>query len=186
MITSENPILVVIDVQQAIDSYEPSERNNPQAEVKIAQLLDHWRRRKLPIIHIRHSSKFKDSPYHRLSDGFSFKEQATPIPGEIVITKSENCAFINTDLERYITDIGATELVICGVLVNNSIDATVRVASGLGYSVYLPLDATAAYGITALNGKAYSAEDVYWMYLSNLDQEYCKVTTTNHLTSQQQ
>ena len=178
MIKSENPILVIVDVQNAIDSYARTERSEPQAEHRIAQLLEKWRGKKLPIIHVRHASKYEDSPYHRSSDGFSFKNLVAPLSDEVVVTKSENCAFINTDLESHIENFGATELVICGVLVNNSIDATVRVAAGLGYQVYLPEDATAAYGISTLNGKNYSADDVHWLYLSNLHGEYCQVITT--------
>ena len=179
MISSANPILIVIDVQDAIDAYGSTERSSPQAESNIARLLDHWRQKKLPIIHVRHSSKFVNSPYHSSSSGFAFKKLVAPIAGEVVVTKSENCAFINTDLEDLVESFEATELVVCGVLVNNSIDATVRVAAGLGYAIYLPSDATAAYGITALNGKYYSADDVHWLYLSNLDQEYCNVITTS-------
>lgn len=183
MIKSVNPILIVIDVQDAIDSYGPKERSNHLAEKKIAQLLERWRHKGLPVIHVRHSSKYDNSPYHRSSSGFAFKELVAPLPGEAIITKSENCAFINTDLESYIKRLEATELVICGVLVNNSIDATIRVAAGLGYTVYLPRDATAAYGITALNGKNYSADDVHWLYLSNLNGEYCSVITTSQALS---
>nr|WP_010130516.1 isochorismatase family protein [Microbulbifer agarilyticus] len=183
MIKSVNPILVIIDVQDAIDTYGSSERSNAQAENKIAQLLGRWRAREFPIIHVRHSSKYEDSPYHQSSDGFRFKKAVAPLSGEIVVTKSENCAFINTDLEYHIKSFDATELVVCGVLVNNSIDATIRVAAGLGYSVFLPEDATAAFGITGLNGKNYPADDVHWLYLSNLDGEYCKVITTANALS---
>jgi nicotinamidase-related amidase len=51
--------LVVIDVQRAID--DPSwtrwgDRNNPDAEVKIARLLQAWRTSGCPIVHVRHES----------------------------------------------------------------------------------------------------------------------------------
>ncbi|MEA2166063.1 MAG: hypothetical protein QOK37_4190 [Thermoanaerobaculia bacterium] len=52
-----NPSLLIIDVQYAID--DPSwgdERNNRDAESKMAALLAHWRERRWPVFHIRHSS----------------------------------------------------------------------------------------------------------------------------------
>ncbi|MCQ3829147.1 isochorismatase family protein [Microbulbifer elongatus] len=177
MIEDNNPVLLVIDVQEAIDSYSEMERSNPQAEENIAQILCKWRAEKRPIIHVRHSSKYRDSPYHRSSPGFAFKKAVAPEEDDVVVTKSENCAFLNTGLKNHIDGCGSKTLVVCGVLVNNSIDATIRVAAGLGYSVYLPQDATAAFGMRALNGKYYASDDVHWLSLSNLDGEYCTVTT---------
>ncbi|WP_299596529.1 cysteine hydrolase family protein [uncultured Microbulbifer sp.] len=183
MFNSVNPILLVVDVQEAIDSYESTERNNPDAEENMSRLIGGWRAKNLPVIHVRHSSKYENSPYHKSSSGFAFKRIVKPAPGESVVTKSENCAFIGTNLESAIRSLGATEIVICGVLINNSIDATIRVAAGLGFSVFLPQDATAAYGMKGLNGKFYPADDVFWLYLSNLAGEYCHVVTTDHALS---
>ncbi|MCA0893515.1 cysteine hydrolase family protein [Microbulbifer agarilyticus] len=181
--TSINPALLIIDVQQAIDHFDTGLRNNPDAELRIAKLLDKWRRHNKPTVHIRHSSKNSDSPYHADSPFFGFKTEVTPMAGEKVVTKSENCAFIDPELDAYLKREQITELVICGVLTNNSVDATVRVAAGLGYRVYLPQDATAAFPLQTLNGKQFSAEDVHWIFLSNLDGEYAKVVETASILS---
>jgi nicotinamidase-related amidase len=56
--------LLVIDVQNAIDApYHATDgpRNNPDAEKRIACLLNAWRRADRPIIHIRHDSTFPGS-----------------------------------------------------------------------------------------------------------------------------
>jgi len=184
MFQSSNPALVVIDVQQAIDHFDSGYRNNPDAEQTIARLLDHWRQLRLPIVHVRHASKFADSPYHPDSPYFSFKPEVSPLGGEKVITKSENCAFIGTQLDEWLKNHGVTELVVCGVLTNNSVDATVRVAAGMGYRVFLPSDATAAFPLQRLDGKFVPAEDVHWIFLSNLDGEYCRVTSAETLVKE--
>ena len=49
-------VLVVIDVQKAIDHPSWGERNNPQAERNIRALLQAWRGAARPIYHIRHDS----------------------------------------------------------------------------------------------------------------------------------
>ncbi|AQQ69247.1 hypothetical protein Mag101_17610 [Microbulbifer agarilyticus] len=181
--TSTNPALLIIDVQQAIDYFDTGSRNNPDAELRMAELLDRWRQQNKPVVHIRHSSKSSDSPYHADSPFFDFKMEVAPMAGEKVVSKSENCAFIDPQLDAYLKREQVTELVICGVLTNNSVDATVRVAAGLGYRIYLPQDATAAFPLQALNGKQFSAEDVHWIFLSNLHDEYANVVETASILS---
>ena len=178
---SANPALIIIDVQEAIDCFSQSPRNNIDAEAKISGLLEHWRGENRPIVHVRHSSKFTESPYHSTSRHFDFKQQVKPIDGECIITKSENCAFINTHLEQHLKALKITELVICGVVTNHSVDATVRIASALGFRVFVPHDATAAFAMQTTTGKNITADDVHWVFLTNLDGEYCEVTNTAEL-----
>ncbi|MBN8429589.1 cysteine hydrolase [Microbulbifer salipaludis] len=181
MFQSHNPALLVIDVQLAIDHFDTGDRNNPNAEKTIALLLKRWRKIGLPIAHICHASKFPDSPYYPHSPYFAFKPEVIPREGEPVFTKSENCAFIGTNLDEWLKECDIQDLVICGVLTNNSIDATVRVAAGLGYRVFVPEDATAAFPLKRLDGKHVPAEDVHWIFLSNLDTEYCRVCSAEEL-----
>jgi len=114
-----NPALLIIDVQKAIDDPKwarRGERNNPDAERNIARLLEAWRSRHLPIFHIRHDSREPHSPYRPGQPGHDFKPEAMPQPGETVIPKQTNSAFIGTDLEARLRAAGDTALVICGVL----------------------------------------------------------------------
>lgn len=178
MFKSQNPALIIIDVQDAIDCYSGSQRNNTDAEEVMASLLETWRSHGLPVVHVRHSSKFERSPYHCGSAYFSFKSQVMPASNEQVITKRENCAFVDTDLKQLLVEKGVSELVVCGVLTNHSIDATVRMASGLGFTVFVPHDATAASALMLLNGIHLSSEDVHWTFLSNLNHEYCMVCSS--------
>lgn len=181
MFQAANPCLLIIDVQEAIESFSEFERNNPDAEDKITELLHFWRENKLPLAHIRHSSKFENSSYHQNSPKFNFKKQVKPESGEKIITKQENCAFIGTDLDEWLKQENIHEVVICGVITNNSVDATVRVAAGLGYRVFVPHDATATFEMKLLNGKQLSADDVHWTFLSNLQGEYGEVVSSDQI-----
>ena len=181
MLTTPNPALLIIDVQHAIDHFSILERSNPDMEEKLADTLAKWRAAKHPIIHVRHSSKSHDSPYHKTSPFYEFKEAVMPLADEIIITKQENTAFINTELDQTLQAMNITELVIFGVLTNHSIDATVRVGAALGYNIFLPLDLTAAGAITLLDGTVINSEDAQKIYLSNLDGEYCKVCYSKDL-----
>ena len=175
MFTSHNPALLIIDVQYAIDQFSDYLRSNTELENNLAHTLKKWREAKRPIIHIRHSSKSTDSPYHKDSGYFDFKAEVTPLEDEAIITKQENTAFIATELDNLLQEQGITELVICGVLTNHSIDATVRVGAALGYRIYLPDDLTASCGMELPDGTVLTAEEVQNTFLSNLDGEYAQV-----------
>ncbi|MFC3885097.1 hypothetical protein ACFOU2_17135 [Bacillus songklensis] len=55
-----NPALIIVDVQKIFKNVTFAERNNLDAESKIVELLSIWRKRSLPIIHIRHLSNNED------------------------------------------------------------------------------------------------------------------------------
>src|SRR5215469_5424912 len=179
-----NPALLIIDLQKAIDApYWAAEgpRNNPTAEGNIARLLRHWRATGKPVFHIRHDSREPNSAYRPGEPEHEFKPEALPQPGEIVIGKKTNSAFIGTELEARLRAQGIGELVIAGVITNNSVEATVRMAGNLGFKVHLAEDACFTFARRDYAGRLRSAEEVHAMSLANLDGEYCRVTRTSEL-----
>jgi nicotinamidase-related amidase len=167
--------LLIIDVQHAIDHPSWGHRNNPGAEGNIAALLAAWRRTGRLIYHIRHDSVEPNSHYRPGQPGNGFKPEATPAPGEFVIVKHTNSAFIGTDLESRLRAAGHLTLVIAGVITNNSVEATVRMAGNLGFHTYLAEDACFTFGRRDWHGVFRTASDVHAMSLANLDGEYCTV-----------
>ena len=169
--------LLVVDVQVAIDDPKWGPRNNPAAEAAIAALLAVWREEGLPIFHIRHDSDDPHSPYRPETPGHPFKPETAPLPGEPVMAKRTNSAFVDTDLEAALDAIGATTLVVCGVLTQNSVEATVRHAGNIGYRVFLVGDACWAVDVRDLRGRLWPAEEVHALSLANLHGEYAEVVT---------
>jgi nicotinamidase-related amidase len=168
-------VLIVIDMQEAIDDPRWGPRNNPGAEANIAALIAAWRAEKLPLVHVRHDSVEPGSPCAADGPGHPFKPCAAPLDGEMVIGKNANSAFVGTGLEELLDDIGATTLVVCGVLTPNSVEATVRHAGNLGYQVFVVGDACWAVDKTDLRGRRWSADDVHALSLAHLDGEYATV-----------
>jgi len=178
---SPRPALVVIDVQNAIDHpdwarYGP--RNNPQAEARIAELLDAWRRQGLPVYHVRHDSRESASHYRPGQAGNEFKDAVKPLAGETIVAKRTNSAFIGTGLEAMLRAAGHTVLVFAGVITNNSVEATVRMAGNLGFETWVVEDACFTFARPDWNGRLRTAEEVHAMSLANLAGEYCQVVRT--------
>jgi nicotinamidase-related amidase len=71
--------------------------------------------------------------YRRGQIGNQFKGETAPQPGEMIIPKRANSAFIAADLERDLRTSGLETLVVAGVSTNNSVEVTVRMAGNLGF-----------------------------------------------------
>lgn len=173
------PALLIIDVQNAID--DPSwgtDRNNRGAEANIARLLEHWRAHGWPLFHVRHVSREPRSTYRPGQPGCDFKSEVAPRPGERVIEKSTNSAFIGTSLEEELRAAGISDVVITGVITNNSVEATARMSGNLGFPTTVVSDATATFGRPDYNGVWRTSEDVHAMSLANLDGEYARIRST--------
>ena len=170
--------LLVIDVQRAIDHPSWGERNNPRAEANIAALLAAWRSAGRPIYHVRHDSMEPHSHYRPGQAGHEFKAEAIPLAGEAVIAKRTNSAFIGTDLEARLRAAGQTVLVVAGVITNNSVEATVRMAGNLGFETFVVEDACFTFGRKDWAGTWRTAAEVHAMSLANLEGEYARVVRT--------
>jgi nicotinamidase-related amidase len=173
--------LIVIDLQKAIDHPSWGERNNPEAETNVAALLRAWRRTGRPVYHIRHDSSEPASHYRPGQPRHDFKPESQPAAGEVVIAKKTNSAFIGTDLETRLHAANQTLLVVTGVITNNSVEATVRMAGNLGFETYLVEDAAFTFARRDWRGTWRTADEVHAMSLANLDGEYCTVVSTREV-----
>ena len=176
-----NAVLIIIDVQKAIDHPSWGRRNNLQAESNMARLLNHWRETQRPIVHVRHLSTEPDSTYRPGQSGCDFKEVVLPRAGERIVDKQVNCAFIGTDLEDWLRSNSYQTLMVTGVITNNSVEATVRVAGNLGFDTYVISDATATFDKWDLDQKLHLAEDVHALSLANMHGEYATVVDTENV-----
>ena len=173
----DGSVLLLIDLQKAIDHPSWGERNNLSAETHIARLLAHWRSRDWPVWHFKHDSTQPNSHYRQGQSGNECKPKLRPLPGEPVIVKHTNSAFIGTNLETRLRSGNHEAIVVVGVITNNSVETTVRMAGNLGFATYLVADGCFTFGRSDWNGTFRSAEDIHAMSLANLHGEYCNVVT---------
>ncbi len=174
----QDPVLLVIDVQQAFDNPKWGQRNNPAAEKKIAELLSAWRAKRFPVIHVRHLNPKPESLFNENSVGFQVKPEAEPMAGEAILYKNVNSAFIGTDLESRLRSLGAVSLVIVGITTDHCVSTTTRMAGNFGFETYLVSDATATFERTGHDGRHYSAEEMHDTALASLHEEFAKVVST--------
>ncbi|MES5895163.1 MULTISPECIES: cysteine hydrolase family protein [Bacillus cereus group] len=171
--------LIIIDVQEAFNLPYWGVRNNLFAEENMKSLLEEWRKRELLVIHIQHVNKENvESMFHLDAETVRFKKEVRPLPGEIIIQKVVNSAFIGTNLEEQLREQKCNTVVIVGLTTNHCVETTTRMAGNLGFTTYVVSDATATFNRIGPDETEYSAEDIHNMTLVNLHDEFAKIVTT--------
>lgn len=178
-----NPALLLIDFQKAFDDedYWGGNRNNKDAEIKAALILNKWRKLELPIYHVIHSSQDSNSMLHKSHSGFEIIDTLKPLENEPLIIKDVNSAFIGTNLKEKLDDNGITTIVIVGLTTNHCVSTTTRMAGNYGYKTMLIEDATATFDRIGLQGEKYSSEIIHRTSLANLKDEFAEIFNTDQL-----
>jgi nicotinamidase-related amidase len=175
-------VLLPIDMQKGFDAPgRPALSSRPDAPA--LRLLEAWRRSGRAVIHVRHDSVEPGSifapgrPGNALRDGFS------PGPGEPVVTKSVNAAFIGTDLDLRLRRLGATAIVVFGLATDMCVSTTVRVGANLGYRMIVAADACAAFDQPGLDGAIIPAATVHATHLATLANEFAEVARVEDIVA---
>ena len=179
----DNTALLVIDAQRGVNLHQHwggscGHRNNPDAELRIAELLAAWRGRQRPVYYTLHDSREAASPLKLSLDSGQVIAGLEPQAGERVIVKDVNSGFVGTELELSLRRDGIGRLVVAGFFTNMCVETTVRGAGNMGFDTYLVHDACAAGNRVALDGREYDAELVHQMSVANMHREFCTAMTT--------
>ena len=123
----------------------------------IRRLLDACRETGLPVIHTRVMNLAGDSSdtswrYKVMnvlvppgSTDAEFLEELTPLPGEIVLSKTTSNVFLSTHADFLLRNMKIDTLIMVGVVTNNCVESSARAGGDLGYRVLIVDDACAAF-----------------------------------------
>ena len=100
------------------------------------------------------------------------------MPGEPLVAKSVNAAFIGTDLDLRLRRLGTRTIILFGITTDQCVSTTARVGANLGYDVIVVGDACAALDLPDGAGGTIAAEEVHRVHLATLAFEFGRVVET--------
>jgi nicotinamidase-related amidase len=178
----KNTALVLIDIQKGFSDLSYwGNRNNEDAEQNAGKILEAWRKKGLPIFHVKHNSVNPKSKLFPGQSGNEIQDVVKPLSTEPVISKNVNSAFIGTDLKERLDRQNIKSLVVVGLTTDHCVSTTVRMAGNLGYETFLISDATATFDKTDQSGNKIPAQVVHEVNLASLNGEFATVTTTEDI-----
>lgn len=149
-----------------------------EASTKAREVLNTFRERKSPVIHVQHISTQPDAAFLLpCTKGAEFYQTLQPVKGETIIKKHYPNSFKDTQLLNHLIKHKINHLLICGMISHLAVDATVRAAHDLGFTCTVLEDACAAQQL-AFNHHVISAQDAHHAYMAGLQTAYANVLTT--------
>jgi nicotinamidase-related amidase len=171
--------LLLVDLQ---NDYFPGGKNEltgiQQASEKARSLLDHFRKKSLPVFHVQHVSIQPGATFFLpRTEGGKIHRTLKPLPGEKIFQKHFPNSFRETLLMEKAREQDVGDLVIAGAMSHMCVDATVRAACDLGFSCTVIEDACATKDLE-FRGTRIPATHVHGAFMAALRAAYAKVMTT--------
>ncbi len=171
--------LLIIDLQ---NDYFPG-GSNPlhgaeEAASNASLLLNDFRYKGLPVIHIQHISTRPTATFFLPgTTGAEIHASVKPLFEETVIVKHTPNSFQGTELLEQLRTLGVKQLVICGMMTHMCVDSTTRAAKDFGFDCILIGDACATKALQ-FEGHTVPATEVQATLLAALSYYYTTVKTT--------
>lgn len=180
-----NKALIIIDIQNDYFQGGNCELVNPvEASLKAKELLDYFRKNKMPVFHVQHINLRKGATYFLPNTkGVEIHENVKPFENEIIIQKNFPNSFLETNLEVELEKLSVTELVICGMMSHMCIDSTTRAAFDLGFDCIVAHDACTTKDLVFLDKKV-KASEVHNSFMSALGTIFSKVLDTKSIINE--
>ncbi len=150
--------LVVIDLQKGIIGRELAPYTGAQIVHTVQELAKRFRHAGAPVVlvNVKFSKDLKDvlrqevdvptaMPPGGYPEHFSELIDGLAMPGDILITKRQWCAFYGTELDLQLRRRGIKTIVLTGVATNLGVESTARQAWEHGYSLVIAEDATSGF-----------------------------------------
>lgn len=172
------PVLLSVDLQQGLVEGS-THRSTPNLIPNVKKLLQFWRSKSWPIIHVQHDDIFDESNdiSARYPETFKIHASAAPMKDEQVFVKNVGSAFMAAGLTYTLEKDGGREIVLIGMDGAQCINNTARHGADLGYTITVVRDACSSCGMEDLEGVLVDAETTHEMAMAML-LSYAKVNST--------
>lgn len=174
-------VLLPVDLQRAFDEPSWPRRWNDALDANGLAILSAWRAARRPLIHVRHDSVEPASSLRPERPGHRFRAGFEPLPGEELVAKSVNSAFIGTDLDLRLRRLDARRVVVFGLSTDMCVSTTIRTGANLGWSMLLVADACDCFDLPDGTGGTLRAEAIQAAHVATLGFEFCQAVTTQDL-----
>jgi nicotinamidase-related amidase len=174
--------LLLIDIQ---NDYFPGGAmelvGSSAAAVQAGKLLQAFRQKALPVIHIQHIAAKPGATFFLPNTaGVQIHESIAPASGEALFQKHYPNSFRETLLLAHLREHQISQLVIAGMMTHMCIDTTTRTAADLGFQCVLAHDACATRALS-FNGATVSAESVQTAFLAALNGLFANVLSVEEI-----
>lgn len=168
--------LILIDIQ---NDYFNGGANpltgSSEASLEAKSILEFFRKTNQMVIHVQHFSVRPDATFFIPgTKGVEIHLNVQPLSGEMLIKKHFPNSFRETGLLDHLKSKSITNLVICGMMTQMCVDATVRAAKDFGFECTLISDACATKDLI-IDDQVVKARDVQNSFLAALNYFYARV-----------
>lgn len=172
--------LIVVDIQNdyfpgglwVVNGIEAAANN-------AARLLTSARASGDLVVHVRHEFVTNDAPFFKPgSAGAQIHPKVQNLKNEHVVVKRFANSYRETDLKKVLDENNIQQVVICGAMTNNCIDAVTRASNDFGYDCIVVHDACAARDLE-FNGIQVSDKLVHAAFMAALKFAYAKTLSTD-------
>lgn len=164
--------LIVIDVQMALSGTDSPLRDGEAFLARLSDLVARARAASVPIVFVQHDGGAGDE-LERLSDGWRINPDSGYLDGDMVVEKTACDSFQETNLQELLSDLGASHLILSGMMTEYCVDTTCRRASSLGYQVTLISDGHATHDTGDL-----TADQIMAHHNATLSGSFATLSTT--------
>ena len=163
--------LLLIDIQEFYFPGGKMQLENPEQAVMNAGLvLEEFRKRDYPVYHVRHN----------FEPGGNIHSYVEPVDGEMVFSKNQVNAFLETGLLEALRADSIEALVLCGMQTHMCLEAAVRAGHDFGFDCTVIEDACATRALQ-YEELIIPAKNVHFSTIQTLEGSYAKVISTEEL-----
>lgn len=140
--------LIVIDMQESF-RVRPlwTTLNNPALLANVGRLVGAAREGGDEVVWVLHSEEGSGGAFDPVNGHVRLMAEFEAAKGEPIIVKTSLNAFSTTNLQQVLTMRGVGSVTVCGLLTEQCVETTARVASDFGYAVTFVTDATGSFPI---------------------------------------